>query len=128
MSQETKSTWQLLEELANSVGRLGHHELRLVREESSEKASQAMLGLIGVIGGMLVALASLLVLVQALVVALADYMPAELAALVVGLALAVIAFVLMRSGRAALGTDVLTLPKTARSLERDKDLVMETMR
>lgn len=77
---------------------------------------------------MLVALTSLLVLVQALVVALANYMPAELAALIVGIALAIIAFIMIRIGQSRLDLKTLALPKTTTSLKRDKDLVMETVR
>lgn len=76
---------------------------------------------------MLVALAALLVLVQALVVALAKYLPPEIAALIVGVVLAVIAFFLVRAGRAALDAKNLALPKTVESLKRDKELVAETV-
>lgn len=128
MQTEEKPISGLVADLADSVSRLVRQELELVRAETSEKASEATVGLIGILGGMMVALAALLVLVQALVVALADYMPDEIAALVVGLALAVIAFILIYMGRSRLDAKRLSLPKTATSLKRDKDLVMETVR
>lgn len=102
MSPEQKPMSRLMTDLADSVSRLIHQELELARVEGSEKLNEAILGLIGILSGMLVALAALLVLVQAVVVALAAYMRPEYAALVVGVSLAVIAFILIRSGKAAL--------------------------
>ncbi|MFO1154261.1 MAG: phage holin family protein [Rhodospirillales bacterium] len=128
MSPEQKPMSRLMTDLADSVSRLIHQELELARVEGSEKLNEAILGLIGILSGMLVALAALLVLVQAVVVALAAYMRPEYAALVVGVSLAVIAFILIRSGKAALEAKNLALPKTTESLKRDKDLVMETVR
>ncbi len=128
MTYEQKPMSHLMTDLCDSVGRLLHQELELARIESSEKANQAILGLVGILGGMMIALASLLVLVQALVVALTNYMRAEYAALLVGVVLAIIAFILIRSGKSALEAKNLALPKTTESLKRDKDLVMETVR
>lgn len=109
------------------MNRLIHQELELICVETTEKAREALMGVIGILGGMMVALAALLVLVQALVVALADYMPPAIAALIVGIVLAVIAFLLVRAGRAALDAKNLSLTKTAESLKRDKELVAETV-
>lgn len=128
MTYEQKPMSHLMTDLCDSVGRLLHQELELARIESSEKANQAILGLVGILGGMMIALASLLVLVQALVEALKNYMPSEYAALLVGVVLAIIAFILIRSGKSALEAKNLALPKTTESLKRDKDLVMETVR
>jgi uncharacterized membrane protein YqjE len=128
MNMENKPMSRLMMDLIDSVNRLLRQELQLARIESTEKVNEAILGLVGILGGMIVALTSLLVLVQAVVVALAEYMRPEYAALVVGVVLAVIAFILIRSGRSALEAKNLALPKTTESLKRDKDLVMETVR
>ncbi|MFO1127744.1 MAG: phage holin family protein [Rhodospirillales bacterium] len=128
MIEESKPMSRLMMDLIDSVSRLMRQELELARIEGSEKINEAILGLIGILSGMLVALAALLVLVQAVVVALARYMRPEYAALIVGVTLAVVAFILIRSGKSALEAKNLALPKTAQSLKRDKDLVMETVR
>jgi len=128
MNPEHKPVSELLMDLVDSVNRLIHQELRLARIEASQKADEVTRGLVGIIGGMMVALAALLVLVQALVVALSQYMRPEIAALLVGVFLAVVAFLLVRAGRSNLTAENLALPKTAESLKRDKDLVMETVR
>ncbi len=126
-NSDTRPIAQLLGDLIESVNKLIHQELELVRVETAEKAREALMGVIGILGGMMVALAALLVLVQAVVVALANHMPPEIAALIVGIVLAVIAFFLVRAGRAALDAKNLALPKTAESLKRDKELVAETV-
>lgn len=128
MTEDRRPVSDVMMDLVDQVTRLVRQELRLARTEASEKAHEVTLGLVGLIGGMMVALASLLVLVQALVVALADYMPDAVAALIVGVALALVAFFLIRAGQSNLSAENVTLPKTAQSLKRDKDMVMETVR
>ncbi len=126
-NSDTRPIAQLLGDLIESVNKLIHQELELVRVETAEKAREALMGVIGILGGMLVALAALLVLVQAVVVALANHMPPEIAALIVGIVLAIVAFFLVRAGRAALDAKNLALPKTVESLKRDKEMVAETV-
>lgn len=128
MTPEQKSISQLLADLADQVSQLIRQELQLVRAETAEKASTLTSGLMIMAGGMMVALAALLVLVQALVVALADYMPDEIAALIVGGALSVVAFLLIRLGGSSLKVDNLVLPQTQESLRRDRHLVAESLR
>lgn len=127
MNSDNRPIAQLLGDLIESVNKLIHQELELVRVETAEKAREALMGVIGILGGMLVALAALLVLVQAVVVALANHMPPEIAALIVGVVLAIVAFFLVRAGRAALDAKNLALPKTVESLKRDKEMVAETV-
>lgn len=129
MSPQQKTIPELMSDLVGSVNRLVRKELQLARAESADKLSEAMTGVISLAAGMLVALTALLVLVQALVVALAELwdQPA-LASLVVGVVLAIIAFVLVRKGQKNLRPSELALPKTTAELRRDKDLVMETVR
>lgn len=127
INSDNRPIAQLLGDLIESVNKLIHQELELVRVETAEKAREALMGVIGILGGMLVALAALLVLVQAVVVALANHMPPEIAALIVGIVLAIVAFFLVRAGRAALDAKNLALPKTVESLKRDKEMVAETV-
>lgn len=127
MKSDNRPIAQLLGDLIESVNKLIHQELELIRVETTEKAREALMGVIGILGGMMVALAALLILVQAVVMALSNYMPPEIAALIVGVVLAVIAFLLVRAGRAALDAKNLSLTKTAESLKRDKELVAETV-
>lgn len=130
MSAEDQSVRALFADLINSVTTLVRQELRLVQAEGSEKVSQATTGAVAVLAGLLVATCALLILLQALVIALAEFteMPASLASLIVGLVLAVIAFVLIHQGQSNLSPDKLTPERTMRTLRDDKDMVMEKTR
>lgn len=93
------SLGQLVSELISDLGQLVRQELRLAQSEVSEKFKQAQNGLYAIVTGLLVAFCALLILLQALVIALSNAMPAWLAAVAVGGVLAVIAFALIRQGR-----------------------------
>ncbi len=93
------SLGQLVSELIGDLGRLVRQELRLAQSEVSEKFKQAQYGLYAIVTGLLVAFCALLILLQALVIALSNVMPAWLAAVAVGGVLTVVAFLLIRQGR-----------------------------
>jgi uncharacterized membrane protein YqjE len=93
------SLGQLVSELISDLGQLVRQELRLAQSEMSDKFKQALNGLYAIVTGLLVAFCALLILLQALVIALSNAMPPWLAAVVVGGALAVFAFILIRQGR-----------------------------
>jgi uncharacterized membrane protein YqjE len=107
---------------------LVRQELRLAQAEGSEKMSKAMTGLIAIIAGLLVAICALLVLLQALVIALSNYMPAWVASLVVGVGVALIAFIMIWQGQRSLSAEHLAPERTIRSLRRDSRMVMEKAR
>ena len=92
------SLGQLVTGLVADIGHLVRQELRLAQAEASEKLEQAQTGAYAVITGLLVAFCALLILLQALVIALTKVMPAWAASLSVGVVLALIAFVLIRQG------------------------------
>lgn len=93
------SIGQLVSDLIKDVGQLVRQELRLAQAEVSEKLQQAQNGVYAIATGLLVAFCALLILLQALVIALGNVLPPWLAAVSVGLVLALIAFVLFRQGR-----------------------------
>jgi uncharacterized membrane protein YqjE len=93
------SLGQLVSELISDLGQLVRQELRLAQSEVSEKFKQAQHGLYAIVTGLLVAFCALLILLQALVIALSNAMPPWLAAVVVGAVLAVNAFIQIRQGR-----------------------------
>ena len=130
MQAEETSIRVLLGELIDRTATLIRQELRLAQAEGSEKVSQASRGAIAILAGLLVASAALLILLQALVIALAEFttLPASVAALIVGLVVAAIAFVLIRTGQSSLSPSNLTPERTLRTLREDKDMVMEKAR
>lgn len=125
---QDQSVKVLLSDLANGISKLVRQELRLAQAEGSEKISQLTTGFISILGGLLVALVALLVLVQALVIGLSNFMPPSLASLSVGVVLAVVAFVLIKAGQNSLKPVKLAPERTMRSVREDKDMVMEKVR
>ena len=105
----------LLTGLIEDLGQLVRQELRLAQSEASEKFKQAQNGVYAVVTGLLVAFCALLILLQAVVIALGNLMPAWLASVVVGLVLAVVAFVLIHQGRSNLKARNLIPERTLRA-------------
>lgn len=125
MATQDQSVKSLLVELVNNTGRLVRQELQLVQVETSEKTSQALEGVFVIIGGLLIAFAALLVLLQALVVGLANFMEPWIASLIVGVLVAVVAFVLIKYGQNNLKAKNLAPRRTMRVMRDQKDMVME---
>ena len=125
---EDRSIGALLADLGNGLSTLVRQELRLAQAEGSEKLSKATTGLVAIIGGLLVAICALLVLLQALVIALANHMPASVASLIVGIVVAAIAFLMVWQGRRNLSAERLAPRRTMRSLREDSQVVMEKAR
>ena len=67
MSMNDRSLRSLTGNLIDDITRLIRQELRLAQVEAGEKASQIQTGVISIAAGMLLALAALLILLQALV-------------------------------------------------------------
>jgi uncharacterized membrane protein YgcG len=124
MTYPDQSFTSLLKELINELGQLIRQELRLAQAEASEKVSQAQNGVIALVVGLLFAFSALLILLQAIVVALATVMPAWLASVIVGMVVAVIAFILVRQGQSNLKPVNLVPERTLNAMRSDKDMVM----
>jgi hypothetical protein len=124
MTYPDQSFTSLLKELIGELGQLIRQELRLAQAEASEKVSQAQNGVIALIVGLLFAFSALLILLQAVVVALATVMPAWLASVIVGLVVAVIAFILVRQGQSNLNPVNLVPERTLNAMRSDRDMVM----
>jgi uncharacterized membrane protein YqjE len=125
---EDRSVGTLLSDLTSEMATLVRQELRLAQAEGSEKLSNAMIGVAAILGGLLIATCALLILLQALVIALADYMPDWLAALVVGVAVAIVAFIAIWQGRRNLSAEKLAPKRTMRTVRESTEMVMEKAR
>lgn len=128
MAERDENVGSLLSELIRSVQTLIRQELRLAQAEGSEKVNQVMAGGVSIVAGLLVAFCALLVLLQALVVALADYMDPAWASLVVGIGVAIIAFALVKYGQSNLKSANLVPERTMKSMRADADLAMDKVR
>ena len=126
MQADDRSLKELLSDLTNSVTTLVRKEIQLARAETSEKITQSMIAVGSIAAGGILALSALIVLLQALVIAIAELgVPPALAALIVGLVVAVIAYVLIHKGTNDLKATNLAPARTMDSLRRDAQVVKE---
>lgn len=127
--QDNRSLVTLVGDLAQQVTTLLQTEGQLFRTEMSDKISQLGSATVEVVGGAICLIAALVVLLQALVIALAKAgLGAGWSSLLVGLGVAVIGVVLLRSGRAMLAPSNLTPDRTQEQLKRDARVVKEQLK
>jgi xanthine/uracil permease len=95
----------------------------LAKAEISEAASHAKAGAIALVAGGAVLFAGMLVLLAAAVLALAHVVDAWLAALIVGIVVAVIGFVMIQRGKKQLEPSAFKPERTQDALRKDKEMV-----
>jgi xanthine/uracil permease len=125
MTTDTRSVLDVLRDLTTNLQDLVRRELALARSEAEDKVGQAGNAVMTMIAGGLLGFAALIVLLDALVYGLANHMPAWLAAVIVGVVVAIIGFALLRKGQSDLKTQRLAPQKTMDSVRRDATLVKE---
>jgi drug/metabolite transporter (DMT)-like permease len=123
---DDRSLKELLGDLTQSVTTLFRKEIELARAETSEKLSQAGVAAGAIAAGGVLALAALIVLLQALVIALSELgLAPALSALIVGGVVAIIAFALIYKGMNDLKASNLAPTRTVEALRRDAHMVKE---
>jgi Putative Actinobacterial Holin-X, holin superfamily III len=126
MHTDDRSLKDLLLDLSNNITTLFRKEIQLVRAETSEKISQVGVAVGSIAGGAILALAALIVLLQALVIGIAEAgVPAGWASLIVGVIVAVIAYILIHKGTSDLKASNLAPSRTVASLKRDAQVAKE---
>jgi len=129
MHTDDRSLKDLLADLTESITTLFRQEIQLARAETSEKLTQVGVAIGAIAGGAILALAALIVLLQALVIGITEAgVPAGWAALIVGVIVAVIAYVLIHKGTNDLKASSLAPDRTMSSLKRDAQVVKEQAR
>jgi hypothetical protein len=124
--QETRSVGELLRDLANDVTALIRQEMTLARTEAQDKLQQTIVAVMAIVAGALIAFAALIILLDALVYGLTEAgIERWLAALIVGGAVAIIGFLLVRKGQNDLSAARLTPERTAENVRKDIKLVKE---
>ncbi|HZN17550.1 MAG TPA: phage holin family protein [Micromonosporaceae bacterium] len=115
-----QSTAELIQRASEQITRLVRDELRLARAELSDKGRTAGIGLGLLGGGGVVAMYGVAALLTALVLGLAEAMPAWVAALLVGAVLLAVAGVLALVGRGRVREAAPPVPEeTVASVRRD---------
>ena len=113
-------------DLLDQVTQLLRKEVQLFRAEMSDKATQAMVAAGSILAAAVVAITALNVLAAALVAGLANAgIPAPWSAVIVGVGLAIIAFVMAKKGIDNLKAGSLAPERTTRAAVRDVSMVKE---
>ena len=129
MHTDDRSLKDLLADLTESITTLFRQEIQLARAETSEKITQVGVAIGAIAGGAILALAALIVLLQALVIGITEAgVPAGWASLIVGVVVAIIAYVLIHKGTNDLKASSLAPDRTMSSLKRDAQVVKEQVR
>ncbi|AJE49079.1 phage holin family protein [Celeribacter indicus] len=122
----SESTASLFTSALNHISGLLRKEVDLARAEVNENLRSAAGGLGLIVGAIVFVLVSLNVLAGALVAWIAELgMHPGVAALLVGIAGLVVAFVLHRSGRAKLKLSSIAPSRTAENVQRDVNVIKE---
>ncbi|MEX3314964.1 phage holin family protein [Sulfitobacter sp. PS-8MA] len=121
-----KSAGSLLSEALSHVSSLMRKEVDLARAEVNENLKHAGVAIGMIVGAVVVALTALNVLSAALVAALTEAgIPAGWSAVIVGVLLAIVAYVMMNKGTSDLKLSSLAPSRTAKNVKRDAQTMKE---
>lgn len=115
----------LLRDLTHDVSDLVRQEMALARAETTEKVSQAGTAIAAIAVGAVFGLAALIIVLQAVVIALAEVMEPWLASAIVGLAVAGLAWFMIKKGQNDLKATSLMPQRTARNVRQDAQVVAD---
>ena len=128
-TNDERSLGELFGDLARDMGTLVSQELALARTELTDKATRVGKDVAMLAVGGLVAYAGLLAIIAAVIVLIADRgVPLWVSALVVGLVVAGIGYLLVQRGLSALKHEDLTPRQTIQSLKEDTQWAKEQVR
>ena len=126
---DNRSFKELFSDLMQSVSTMIRKEIELARAETSENVNKALLAAGSIAAGGILGLAALIVLLEALVLALTNMgWDAALSALVVGGVVAIIGLILIVTGTKNLKGSSLAPTRTAESLRQDAQMIKEQSR
>jgi hypothetical protein len=121
--REPRGLTDLVAQLGGDLAALVRKESELVRAEVSEKLNAAGKAVGDIAAGGLLLIAALLVLLQALVIALSKVMDPLWASLLVGVSVAGVGLLLVRTGMKAISLGGLKPDRAARQLKKDAELM-----
>ncbi|MDX6806984.1 phage holin family protein [Terrihabitans rhizophilus] len=125
-SDRTRSLPGLVADLFAQSSTLFRKEIQLAKAEMAEKVTEGFIGLGMMIGAAVLFISALNVLLAAAVTGLTEAgVPAWLSSIIVGVIVAIIGYVMLNRGMAALKTDNLMPKKTADQLAQDAALLKE---
>jgi MFS family permease len=119
MKNDERSLGDLFSELAAETGTLVRHEVALAQAEMTAKASRVgkNVGFLAVGGA--VGYAAMLAILGGIIIGLSYFMPAWLAAIIVGAVVGIVAFMLISSALAELKKTNIKPEETVESIKED---------
>jgi uncharacterized membrane protein YqjE len=126
--KQDRSIGELFSELASETGLLIRQEIALAKVELTQKATRVGRNVGYLVLGGAVAYAALLALLSALIILLANYMPAWVAALVVAVLVGVVGAVLISKALAALKKTEIAPRQTVETLKEDAQWAKQQMK
>ena len=126
--RDDRSLGELFSELAQETTTLVRHEVNLAKAEMGEKASRAGKHVGFLAAGGAVAYAGLLAILAGVIILLNAVMPLWLAALVVGVVVAIAGYLLVRKGLDALRREDFTPRQTMETLKEDQQWAKDQTR
>jgi xanthine/uracil permease len=126
--RDDRSLGQLFSDLSKQTGELVRHEVTLARVELGQKASEVGkdVGFLAIGGA--IAYAGLLAVIAAIIIVLANFIPWWLSALLVGLIVAGIGYVLVQRGLSALKKQNMAPTRTLETLKEDTEWAKNQVR
>ncbi|MCK8779732.1 phage holin family protein [Rhizobium sp. NTR19] len=133
-SLDNRPLSELVSGLVADISSLFRKEINLAKTEASEKMSHALTGVEAFAAGLVIAIGAVGVLLAALVKGLTAFLVAQgmtepnadaLSSVIVGVVVAIIAWVMISRGLSALRGENLKLDRTSASLRRDAQLIKE---
>lgn len=121
LATEERSLGDLFSELAAETGTLVRQEVALAQTEITQKATSVGKNVGFLVVGGAVGYAALLAALAALIIGLANFIPAWASALIVGVVVGIVAFLLVSSALKSLKETELTPRETVKSLKEDAE-------
>lgn len=125
MLAQERTLPELTKDLAANLGDLMRNELRLARAEAADNARKLGDGALRIALGVALAAAAVTLALFALAYGLGEMMPLWIAAVVAALIGAILAYVLIDTGRKSMGRLELGMPRTTQSVANDIESVKE---
>jgi hypothetical protein len=127
-SRDNRSLGELFSELAQETSTLVRQEVNLAKTEMSQKASSAGKHVGVLAAGGALAYAGMLAILAGIIALLNDVMPLWVAALLVGIVVAVVGYLLIRRGLDALKREDFTPRETIETLKEDQEWAKDQTR
>ena len=126
--KQDKSIGELFADLARDTAALMRQEVALARAEIGGTASRVAPNLASIAVGAAVAFAALLSIVAAAIILLAEWLPWAAAALIVGIAVGIVGYLLVTNAVSALKRTDFTPRQTVETLKEDARWAKEQMK